>query len=173
MCITAAWWHLKETCNCVWPRRVLYSETHWYERKIHILPSFLLLFRSWIHVHVELRLKKIQGAWTHFEHLTLAFMEDRTFSTISDITSYCWRTTALDQNTVVRNAILVSDHNNVSKTQVISSVMSLHFLLTPLLNKFNDFLLKGYVILCLVCEKILLANKQGQKSSRHCQLLHI
>lgn len=64
-CITAALGHLRETGTCVWPRGVLYLE----KMKIHILPSL----RSWIHVHVLLRLKKVQGAWTDVEHLTLAF----------------------------------------------------------------------------------------------------
>jgi len=68
----------------------------------------------------------------------------------------------MDQNTGVRNAILVSDHSKVSKTQITSRLLSLHFLLTCSLNKFNDFLLKEYDSLSSLCENSI-SKQAGAK----------
>lgn len=145
--------------NCIWKKFALLSGQgesfiqRKCEIKIHSLPSRLIL-RSWIHVRKALSLKRIQGAWTHFEHTTLASMQDFEHFPLSDITSYCWKRTTLDQNTGVRNAILVSEYSKVSKTQVISPSLCIFYWL----NKFNDSLIKGSSS-CLVCEKILSASR--------------
>lgn len=100
--ITTAWWHLKEGGKKEGKENVL----SW--KKI---PHFAILgLRYWIHVHVVVSLKRILGAWTHFEHTTLAFVQDISHS-ILDMTSYCWETTTLDWDTGVRNAILLSKQN--------------------------------------------------------------
>lgn len=131
---TAAWW------KSIWKRkqdekrkrrRILYGE-----RKFHILPSWLLL-RYGISVHVAQSLKRIQGAWIHFEHTTLAFVQDNIFHSISDMTSYWWERTTLDWDTGVRNGISFS--HKVSKNQVINQSKSLHFFTDSLTEQFQWF----------------------------------